>query len=61
VELKVRDNGRGPPGNGNGGIHLGLTLTKDKVALVGGGAWFEGVEGGGAQVVVRIPIRRTES
>lgn len=60
VELKVRDNGRGPSANGNGGIHLGLTLTKDKVALVGGGAWFEGCEGGGAQVVVRIPIRSTD-
>lgn len=59
VELKVRDNGRGPSGHGQPGVHLGLTLTKDKVALVGGGAWFEGVEGGGAQVVVRIPVRST--
>ncbi|HYR63126.1 MAG TPA: sensor histidine kinase [Actinomycetota bacterium] len=60
VELKVRDNGRGPSANGNGGVHLGLTLTKDKVALVGGGAWFEGCEGGGAQVIVRIPVRSTD-
>lgn len=59
VELKVRDNGRGPSELGQSGVHLGLTLTKDKVALVGGGAWFEGVEGGGAQVVVRIPVRST--
>ena len=60
VELKVRDNGRGPSGNGKGGVHLGLTLTKDKVALVGGGAWFEGCEDGGAQVIVRIPVRSTD-
>jgi signal transduction histidine kinase len=60
LELKVRDNGRGPSTNGLTGVHLGLTLTKDKVALVGGGAWFEGCEGGGAQVVVRIPVRSTE-
>jgi signal transduction histidine kinase len=60
VELRVRDNGRGPSGNGNGGVHLGLTLTKDKVALVGGGAWFEGCEDGGAQVIVRIPVRSTD-
>jgi len=58
VELRVRDNGRGPSANGHGGIHLGLNLTKDKVALVGGGAWFEGVPDGGAQVVVRIPVRK---
>ena len=43
-----------------GGVHLGLTLTKDKVALVGGGAWFEGCEDGGAQVIVRIPVRSTD-
>lgn len=60
VELKVRDNGRGPSGNGTAGVHLGLTLTKDKVALVGGGAWFEGCDGGGAQVIVRIPVRTTK-
>ena len=60
VELKVRDNGRGPSGNGKGGVHLGLTLTRDKVALVGGGAWFEGCEDGGAQVIVRIPVRSTD-
>ncbi|HEU5002434.1 MAG TPA: ATP-binding protein [Actinomycetota bacterium] len=60
VELRVRDDGRGPPGNGSSGLHLGLTLTKDKVALVGGGAWFEGCEEGGAQVVVRIPVRSSE-
>ncbi|MGH2717397.1 MAG: sensor histidine kinase [Actinomycetota bacterium] len=60
LELKVRDNGRGPTGNGQSGVHLGLTLTKDKVGLAGGGAWFEGCEGGGAQVVVRIPVRPTE-
>jgi signal transduction histidine kinase len=62
LELRVRDNGRGPATmttNGQSGAHLGLTLTKDKVALVGGGAWFEGIEGGGAQVVVRIPVRST--
>ena len=59
VELKVRDNGVGPPSNGQAGVHLGLTLTKDKVALVGGGAWFEGCPDGGAQVVVRIPVRTT--
>lgn len=60
LELKVRDNGRGPSGNGQSGVHLGLTLTKDKVGLAGGGAWFEGCEGGGAQVVVRIPVRSTD-
>jgi len=60
VELLVRDNGQGPPQNGEPGVHLGLTLTKDKVALVGGGAWFEGCDDGGAQVVVRIPVRSTE-
>jgi signal transduction histidine kinase len=60
VELRVRDNGRGPSHNGQPGVHLGLTLTKDKVALVGGGAWFEGLEGGGAQVTVRIPVKSTE-
>lgn len=60
LELKVRDNGRGPSSNGHTGIHLGLTLTKDKVGLAGGGAWFEGCEGGGAQVVVRIPVRSTD-
>lgn len=60
LELRVRDNGRGPSSNGSNGVHLGLTLTKDKVALVGGGAWFEGCAGGGAQVVVRIPVRSTE-
>lgn len=60
VELRVRDDGRGPPSNGSNGLHLGLTLTKDKVALVGGGAWFEGCADGGAQVVVRIPVRSSE-
>ncbi|HMC08522.1 MAG TPA: histidine kinase [Actinomycetota bacterium] len=60
VELLVRDNGLGPAENGEPGVHLGLTLTKDKVALVGGGAWFEGCDGGGAQVIVRIPVRSTE-
>ncbi|HLI56730.1 MAG TPA: ATP-binding protein [Actinomycetota bacterium] len=60
LELKVRDNGRGPSENGQSGVHLGLTLTKDKVGLAGGGAWFEGCEGGGAQVVVRIPVRSTD-
>lgn len=57
VELRIRDNGVGPGTNGQTGVHLGLTLTRDKVALVGGGAWFEGCPEGGAQVVVRIPVR----
>jgi len=61
VELRVRDDGRGPSSNGHNGLHLGLTLTKDKVALVGGGAWFEGLEEGGAQVVVRIPVRSSDA
>lgn len=60
LELRIHDDGRGPRTTADGRPRLGLTLTKDKVALVGGGVWFEGSPDSGTQVVVRIPVRRIE-
>ena len=33
---------------------------REYAGFVGGGAWFEGCEDGGAQVIVRIPVRSTD-
>lgn len=55
VELRVEDDGRGfatdaqPDG-------FGLGLTREKLALVGGGCWISSAPGRGTRVVVRAPL-----
>jgi two-component system sensor histidine kinase UhpB len=56
VQLVVEDDGRGfatdehPEG-------FGLSLTREKVALLGGGCWVHGAPGRGTRVVVRVPLQ----
>lgn len=57
LELRVRDDGRGPGEAGDGRPRLGLALMRDRVALVGGGVWLEPTREGGAELIVRIPTR----
>ncbi len=55
VELRVQDDGRGfrtdvqPEG-------FGLGLTREKLAVVGGGCWVSSAPGRGTRVVVRAPL-----
>jgi two-component system sensor histidine kinase UhpB len=55
AQLVVEDDGRGfeadqrPQG-------FGLSLTREKVALLGGGCWVRSSPGRGTQVVVRVPL-----
>jgi signal transduction histidine kinase len=55
VELRVEDDGRGFASDAepNG---FGLRLTREKLALVGGGCWVSSAPGRGTQVVVRVPL-----
>jgi signal transduction histidine kinase len=58
VQLVVDDNGRGfatdrrPQG-------FGLGLTREKIALLGGGCWVHSAPGRGTRVVVRVPLPTT--
>ena len=55
VELVVQDDGRGfstehqPAG-------FGLSLTREKLALLGGGCWVQSAPGRGTRVVLRVPL-----
>jgi signal transduction histidine kinase len=60
VELRIADNGRGPTSSSDQRPRLGLNLTRDKVALAGGGVWVESIPGSGVEVTVRVPVRRPE-
>jgi signal transduction histidine kinase len=59
VQLVVADDGRGfssdrqPPG-------FGLSLTKEKVALLGGGCWVQSAPDRGTTVIARIPLLPSE-
>jgi signal transduction histidine kinase len=57
MELRISDNGRGSAGASDERPRLGLKLTRDKVALAGGGVWVDSSPGSGVEVVVRIPVR----
>lgn len=57
LELKISDNGRGLSRAKDDRPRLGLTLTRDKVTLVGGGVWFEGRQEGGTELIVRVPLK----
>jgi signal transduction histidine kinase len=65
LQMTVRDNGNGiaepgagGPADSSGG--LGLGLTRDKVALSGGGFWVESKRGEGTEVRVRVPVIKTQ-
>lgn len=60
VELRIADNGRGPTSSSDKRPRLGLNLTRDKVALAGGGVWVETIPGSGVEVIVQVPVRRPE-
>ena len=55
AQLVVEDDGRGfatehvPAG-------FGLSLTREKVALLGGGCWVQSAPGSGTRVVARVPL-----
>lgn len=55
VQLAVEDDGRGFSTQEQS-AGFGLSLTKQKVALVGGGCWVDSTPGRGTRVVVRIPL-----
>jgi signal transduction histidine kinase len=57
MELRITDNGRGSVGATDQRPRLGLNLTRDKVALAGGGVWVDSPPGSGVEVVVRVPVR----
>jgi signal transduction histidine kinase len=58
VELVVQDDGRGfatddePAG-------FGLSLTRQRVALLGGGCWVESAPGRGTKVLARLPLAKS--
>ena len=56
LQLRVRDDGAGfatrnPSGEGG----HGLVLTREKVALAGGGYWVRSKPGEGTEVIIRVP------
>ncbi|MGH2690826.1 MAG: sensor histidine kinase, partial [Actinomycetota bacterium] len=57
LELRISDNGRGSAGATDQRPRLGLNLTRDKVALAGGGVWVDSPPGSGVEVLVRVPVR----
>jgi signal transduction histidine kinase len=57
LELRISDNGRGSAGATDERPRLGLSLTRDKVALAGGGVWVDSPPGSGVEVLVRVPVR----
>ena len=58
--LEIRDDGRGiSPDEIENRSSLGLIGMRERAAIVGGGVHFQGVEGRGTIVTVRIPLRRS--
>lgn len=56
VQLTVRDDGIGfSPGKSSGEGGHGLVLTREKVALAGGGYWVQSKPGQGTEVIIRVP------
>lgn len=55
VELRVEDDGRGFATDEQA-AGFGLALTREKLALVGGGCWVSSTPGHGTRVVVRVPL-----
>jgi signal transduction histidine kinase len=60
LELRIADNGRGSADPSDERPRLGLKLTRDKVALAGGGVWIDSTPGSGLEVVVRVPVRSAQ-
>jgi signal transduction histidine kinase len=70
IELRVRDNGPGIPDNLVGqifepyittkpkGTGLGLAIVKKIVEEHGGMIWAENAEGGGACIIIRLPVSK---
>jgi signal transduction histidine kinase len=56
VQLVVEDDGRGFSADDHA-EGFGLSLTREKVALLGGGCWVNGTPGRGTRVVVRVPLQ----
>jgi signal transduction histidine kinase len=54
VHVRVRDNGHGPSGDGQGG--QGLVGMHERVAMVGGSLRVGPIDGGGFGVEARLPI-----
>jgi signal transduction histidine kinase len=60
--LEIRDDGRGLTGREIGdSMSLGLIGIRERADLIGGKVQFEGVEGRGTIVSVRVPLPRKES
>ncbi len=56
LELRIRDDGRGPvPDGDEERPRLGLVLIKEKAGLAGGGACLVARPEGGAEIIVRLP------
>jgi signal transduction histidine kinase len=55
VQLVVEDDGRGFPTDEHP-EGFGLSLTREKVALLGGGCWVHSAPGRGTRVVARVPL-----
>jgi signal transduction histidine kinase len=58
LQLTIRDDGRGfsPSEHDGGEGGHGLTLTREKVALAGGGCWVRSKPGEGTEIIIRLPI-----
>jgi signal transduction histidine kinase len=57
LQLTVHDDGQGfSPAEHEGEGGHGLGLTREKVALAGGGVWVQSKPGEGTKVVIRVPI-----
>ncbi|MGH2708930.1 MAG: ATP-binding protein, partial [Actinomycetota bacterium] len=56
LELRIRDNGRGPIRDGDEERpRLGVSLIKEKAGLAGGRASLAARPEGGAEIIIRLP------